>query len=77
MEDPLDTWVQYLKWAKGAFPKGKEELMPLLERCTREFKDEARYREDKRYLRVWIQYVRRSERRGDARSPTAQQPFPP
>ena len=33
-------------------------MLPLLERCTRELQDNAQYKDDVRYLRVWIQYVR-------------------
>eukprot|EP00890_Picochlorum_soloecismus_P001373 jgi/Picsp_1/2236/NSC_05700-R1_protein len=58
-EDPLDPWLQYIKWTKETFSAGghKSELLPLLERCTREFHQDARYKNDIRYLRVWIQYA--------------------
>lgn len=36
----------------------KAQLVPLLERCTRELEAFPRYRGDHRYLRVWIQYAR-------------------
>lgn len=36
----------------------RAELLPLLERCTREMQALPQYRADIRYLRVWIQYVR-------------------
>jgi hypothetical protein len=55
------TWCcRYIKWTKETFSAGghKSELLPLLERCTREFHQDARYKNDIRYLRVWIQYVR-------------------
>ncbi|CAM9481321.1 unnamed protein product, partial [Ectocarpus sp. 13 AM-2016] len=29
----------------------------LLERCSRKFKDDPRYKDDIRYLRVWTAYV--------------------
>jgi hypothetical protein len=59
-EDPLETWLEYIKWTKDTFVSGgqKSELLPLLERCTREFHGREEYRDDIRYLRVWIQYVR-------------------
>ncbi len=59
-EDPLAAWLEYIKWTKDTFVSGgqKSELLPLLERCTREFHGKEEYRDDIRYLRVWIQYVR-------------------
>ncbi|EFJ07099.1 hypothetical protein SELMODRAFT_134310, partial [Selaginella moellendorffii] len=33
------------------------ELCPLLEFCTKAFLDDPRYREDLRYLRIWLRYV--------------------
>ncbi|WPT13100.1 Putative inactive serine/threonine-protein kinase bub1 [Picochlorum sp. SENEW3] len=58
-EDPLETWLEYIKWTKDTFVSGgqKSELLPLLERCTREFHGREEYRDDIRYLRVWIQYA--------------------
>lgn len=32
-------------------------IVPLLQRATREFQDESRYKNDPRYLRMWIRYV--------------------
>ena len=50
---------RFIKWTQDAFKAGgsKSELLPLLERCTRELQGVERYRDDARYLRVWIQYV--------------------
>jgi hypothetical protein len=51
---------RFIKWTQDTFRAGgsKAELLPLLERCTRELQGVERYRDDARYLRVWIQYVR-------------------
>ena len=32
-------------------------LPRFLQKCAQEFQDDARYRDDPRYLRVWIQLV--------------------
>ena len=32
-------------------------IVPLLQRCTKEFQDAKQYRNDVRYLRVWIRYI--------------------
>jgi hypothetical protein len=49
----------YIKWSQETFHSGghKAEIVPLLERCTRELQKHEKYRNDIRYLRVWIQYV--------------------
>ena len=35
----------------------REKLPRFLQKCAQEFQDDARYRDDPRYLRVWIQLV--------------------
>ena len=58
-DDPLEKWLDYIKWTKETFVSaGKtSEMLTLLEKCTREFHESERYRDDVRYLRVWIQYA--------------------
>ena len=53
---PLDTWRRYLQWTREAYPTGGHSLA-LLERCAFEFKDDARYADDLKYLHVWIEYA--------------------
>ena len=50
---------RFIKWTQDTFKTGghQAELLPLLERCTRELQDRLQYKSDIRYLRVWIQYV--------------------
>ena len=50
---------RFIKQTQDTFKSGgqKAELLPLLERCTRELQSNDRYKNDIRYLRVWIQYV--------------------
>ncbi|GAB4819517.1 hypothetical protein N2152v2_006563 [Parachlorella kessleri] len=54
-EDPLEVWLKFIKWTQETFQAGghKAELLPLLERCTRELQTLPRYKDDIRYLRVW------------------------
>ena len=49
-----------IKWVQFAYPTGGHhaQLRPLLERCTRELQPQQGYKQDPRYLRVWLQYVR-------------------
>lgn len=51
---------RFIKWTQDTFKSGghRAEVLPLLERCTRELQYNAQYKDDVRYLRVWIQYVR-------------------
>ncbi|PRW05791.1 mitotic checkpoint serine threonine- kinase BUB1 [Chlorella sorokiniana] len=58
-DDPLEVWLRFIKWTQETFSAGghKAELLPLLERCTRELQANGRYVNDIRYLRVWIQYA--------------------
>ena len=53
-------YTRFIKWTQDTFKSGghQAELIPLLERCTRELQDLPRYKDDARYLRVWVQYVR-------------------
>ncbi|KAK9470552.1 Mad3/BUB1 homology region 1-domain-containing protein [Dipodascopsis tothii] len=63
-DDPLETWVEYIKWTVERYPQGdspESGLVPLLERCVREFQDAEFYRNDPRYLKVWIRYVRHTD----------------
>ena len=54
------TVCRFIKWTQDTFRSGghQAELLPLLERCTRELQHIHKYNSDIRYLRIWIQYVR-------------------
>ncbi len=59
-EDRLGEWCALIKWTEQTYATGnglERELMPVLERCARELQEEERYKEDARYLRVWIKYA--------------------
>ena len=64
-DDPLKVWEDYVDWIKEAYPSGGSSadsgLVSILERATRAFVDEERYRQDERYLRLWIQYAQSIE----------------
>ena len=58
-DDPFKVYSDYIKWVIEAYPSGESHesnLVPLLERTTRNFKDDERYQRDIRYLRCWILY---------------------
>ncbi|EFA84583.1 putative protein serine/threonine kinase [Heterostelium album PN500] len=58
-EDPLDIWSRYVRWVQQSFIGGnmKKELIVLLERCTSMFVNNEKYRNDQRYMKLWIIYA--------------------
>lgn len=60
-DDPLEVWLRYINWTVAAFPSGhsaESGLLQLLERATKEFANDSDYKNDPRYLRLWIQYAK-------------------
>ncbi|CUS08436.1 unnamed protein product [Tuber aestivum] len=62
LDDPLEVWVRYVNWTQETFPSGHSadsSLLQLLERATQTFIHEQHYKNDPRYLRLWIQYIQK------------------
>jgi checkpoint serine/threonine-protein kinase len=61
-DDPLDVYDRYVKWTMNAYPSAQATaesgLLSLLERATKAFLNSTHYKNDPRYLRLWLQYVR-------------------
>lgn len=61
-DDPLDVYDRYVKWTLNAYPSSQATpesgLLPLLERATKSFLSSSHYRNDPRYLRLWLHYIR-------------------
>ncbi|KAH1567740.1 hypothetical protein KXX25_000132 [Aspergillus fumigatus] len=61
-DDPLDIYDRYVKWTLNAYPSAQATaesgLLPLLERAVRAFLSSAHYKNDPRYLRLWLHYIR-------------------
>ena len=61
-DDPLDIYDRYVKWTLGAYPSAQatqeSQLRPLLERATKAFQSDPRYKSDPRYLKLWLNYIR-------------------
>jgi checkpoint serine/threonine-protein kinase len=61
-DDPLDIYDRYIRWTLDAYPSAQatpaSQLLPLLERATKAFLNSAQYRNDPRYLKLWISYIR-------------------
>ncbi|CAH8389353.1 unnamed protein product [Eruca vesicaria subsp. sativa] len=58
-DDPLFPWIQCIKWVQEAFPPGGEcsGLLVIYEQCVRKFWHSERYKDDLRYLKVWLEYA--------------------
>lgn len=61
-DDPLDIYDRYVKWTLNAYPSAQATpqsgLLPLLERATKAFLSSPDYKNDPRYLRLWLHYIR-------------------
>ncbi|GAV65810.1 Mad3_BUB1_I domain-containing protein [Cephalotus follicularis] len=58
-DDPLQPWIQCIKWVQEAFPPGGDfsGLVVIYEQCVRTFWHSDRYKDDLRYLKVWLEYA--------------------
>ncbi|CAH0476407.1 unnamed protein product [Peronospora belbahrii] len=56
-DDPLADWLEYVRWLEIKMPEDTRKKFKVLEKCTRQLKDNPRYRNDMRYIRLWIQYA--------------------
>ncbi|KAB5580307.1 Mad3/BUB1 homology region 1-domain-containing protein [Coniochaeta sp. 2T2.1] len=61
-DDPLDIYDRYVRWTLDAYPSAQataeSQLATLLERATKAFVGSAQYKNDPRYLKMWLHYVR-------------------
>uniref|UniRef100_A0A0D9VD94 BUB1 N-terminal domain-containing protein n=1 Tax=Leersia perrieri TaxID=77586 RepID=A0A0D9VD94_9ORYZ len=58
-EDPLQPWLNCIKWVQESFPTGGDcsGLVVIYEQCVRAFWHDERYKDDLRYLKVWLEYA--------------------
>lgn len=61
-DDPLDIYDRYVKWTLDTYPSAQNtpqsQLCPLLERATKAFQSSSDYKNDPRYLKLWLHYIR-------------------
>ena len=61
-DDPLDVYDRYVKWTLDAYPSSQatpqSQLLALLERATKAFQSSPHYKNDPRYLKIWLHYIR-------------------
>ncbi|MCL7046615.1 hypothetical protein MKW94_003736 [Papaver nudicaule] len=58
-DDPLKPWIECIKWVQESFPTGGDcsGLVVIYEQCVRTFWNMEKYKEDRRYLKVWLDYA--------------------
>ncbi|KAF9355685.1 hypothetical protein BGX34_010312 [Mortierella sp. NVP85] len=66
LDDPLDVFARYVNWTIESYPQGSAQgheshLMDLLEKAIKSLKDEQRYMNDLRFVRLYILYAEKVE----------------
>ncbi|KUI66498.1 Checkpoint serine/threonine-protein kinase bub1 [Cytospora mali] len=60
-DDPLDVYDRYVRWIFDAYPSAQatpaSQLHTVLERATKAFIGAPQYKNDPRYLKLWLQYI--------------------
>ncbi|XP_018374044.1 PREDICTED: uncharacterized protein LOC108768192 isoform X2 [Trachymyrmex cornetzi] len=58
-DDPLENWYEYILWVEQSYPKSGHEshIGRLLQQCLAIFEKDVKYHQDRRYIRLWINYV--------------------
>jgi hypothetical protein len=59
-EDPLRIWVQYVNWLRDHCVLGSAfrlEALPVLENVLQKLQDDLRYKNDPRYVKLWLNYA--------------------
>lgn len=51
------AWVAYIRGVEEAYPCDPGRAVDVRERCARALKDDAQYRNDPRYVGVWLDYI--------------------
>lgn len=60
-DDPLDVFDRYVRWTLDTYPSAQatpeSQLHTLLERATKAFIGAPQYKNDPRYLKLWMHYI--------------------
>ncbi|KAF8309919.1 hypothetical protein DL93DRAFT_2141052 [Clavulina sp. PMI_390] len=59
-DEALDLYCQYVGWIMDNYPSGSSTesgLLGVLEDATRRFAQEPIYKNDRRYIRLWMEYA--------------------
>jgi hypothetical protein len=58
--DPLEPYYQYIKWITDNYPSGSSSesgLLCILEEATRKFCEAPVYKNDRKYVHLWMEYA--------------------
>ena len=56
-DDPLQAYVDYASYLEQHRPTDALAAFELRERCCRAFRDDERYKNDARYVQMWLDYA--------------------
>ncbi|RXK35097.1 BUB protein kinase [Tremella mesenterica] len=62
-EDILEIYLKYILFLQQYHPSSTSYTLPIIESITRRFLNDGRFKQDVRYLKLWIMYIRLVERR--------------
>ncbi|XP_076448579.1 mitotic checkpoint serine/threonine-protein kinase BUB1-like [Babylonia areolata] len=62
-DDSLEVWDSYIKWTEQNFPRGGKDgnLLELLQRCLTHFQNHEGYKNDPRFVHIWIKFANFSD----------------
>ncbi|KAF0695023.1 Aste57867_14123 [Aphanomyces stellatus] len=61
-DDPIKNWLEYYKWVQENFPSDTTKMILVLERATQALESTRRYRNDIRYMKLWVTYADKAEK---------------
>lgn len=56
-DDPLAPYSVFAKWVIENYPAGSDLLVRVVEGACRRYAKEERYRDDIRFVRLWVRYI--------------------
>ncbi|KAJ1733855.1 protein kinase [Coemansia biformis] len=58
-DDPLDVYYRYIRWLLEVFPQahGQQMVIKLVEAPLKLFRGQERYRNDARFVKMWVWYT--------------------
>ncbi|KAF3220658.1 hypothetical protein TWF679_008853 [Orbilia oligospora] len=58
LDDPLDPFLRYVRWIQETYTAGGGRLLEkTLYRATHKFEDSAEFKNDARYLKLWMTWI--------------------
>jgi len=54
----LEVYLLYFKWTRDAYPSSSEKALAVLEQATCDLKHAEALKNDVRFVKLWVEYVR-------------------